>query len=172
MEQNIFTAEELKDQEIVSGDFVIKKLNYHPADIIHLLDLDKIKAYKRYSVPATSFQKAPEYRMLRHYEAKTLKDDRVPGLYFSRKEIENLDVRKAGRKVTDKDAFTEYAVFLKKENPGLKKMQALKMKRLRDLYPTNVADDTIRKALATAWKEEGIDTNDKSGRPKNVLKHP
>ncbi len=169
MEENkiIFTAEELKDQGIVSGDYVIKKLKYHPADIIFLLDAGKIQAYRRFSIPGTSFQQKAEYRMLRHYEPKTLTDEKVPGLFFSRKEIENLDAREAGRKATNYDEFDKYAVYLKKENHRLTKKEIIEKSGY--LYPNRemVTDGTIIKHLNKLFVEHNIEHKDKPGRPKN-----
>jgi hypothetical protein len=166
IEKNSFTAKEM-DGGFVSGNYVVKKLNHYPEDIISLLDADKIKAYERFSIPTTSFQQEAKYWEMWHWEAKKLTIEKVPGLYFSRKEIENLNTKKAGRKATDYDAFNKLAIFMKKENPQLTKAQLLKDKALRSLYPSNVADNTLRKALSKALKEAGLDYKDKPGRPKN-----
>ncbi len=167
MEQNILTAEELLELYIVSGGYILEKFDYHPEDIIHLLNAGKINAYQRLRIPRKSLDRKVEYRLLRHYETKNLPKMYVRELYFSRKEIENLNVKEAGRKTNDYKEFKKYAVYLKKENPGLTKLQALKDDALIKKYPTHVEPDTMRKAIAKVWKEAGLDYKDKSGRPKN-----
>jgi len=123
MEKPSFTAKEM-DGGFVSGNYVVEKLNHYPADIISLLDADKIKAYERFSIPATSFQQEAKYWKMWHWEAKKLTVENVPGLYFSRKEIENLDTEEN----------------LQETPPGWK-----------DVYPSLVEYDNIFQKSGNDW---------------------